>query len=101
ARRVGARDRIDQVEGTGPEGHDRDAEARVIACRRIGREAHARLMAQRVMRQDPALLDHLEEWQHEVSGNAENLARAVVLEALQQRYRQWRCWMLATGRAWA
>ncbi len=88
ALRVGARDGIDEVEGPGPEGHDRDAEARVIARRRVGREAHAGLMAQRVVRQDPALLDHLEERQHEVARNAEDLARAVVLEALQQRYRQ-------------
>src|SRR5215475_14390173 len=52
------------------------------------------------MRQDPALLDHLEERQHEISGNAENLARTVVLQALQQRYRQCGHRILATGRAW-
>lgn len=41
-------------------------------------------MAQRVVREDPALLDHLVERQHEIAGDAEDFAGAVVLQTLQQ-----------------
>ena len=82
---IGAGNRVDQVEGAGPEGDDGDAESALITCRRIGRETDAGLMAQRVMRKNAALLDDLEERQHEIAGNPENFAGAVVLEALQQR----------------
>ena len=54
---IGAGDRVDQVEGAGAVGDDRDAEAAVIARRRIGREADRRLVAEREVRQDAAFLD--------------------------------------------
>ena len=44
---IGAGDRVDQVEGSGPVGNHRDAEAAVIARGRVRREADRRLMAQR------------------------------------------------------
>src|SRR6185503_364972 len=54
----------------------------------IGSEADARLVAQRVVRKDPAVLDHLEEWQHEVARDPEDFAGAVVLQGLQQGRRE-------------
>ena len=56
----------------------------MVAGRGIGREADARLVAERVVRKDPAFLDHLEERQHEIARDAEDLAGAVVLQTLQQ-----------------
>ena len=85
ALRIGAGDRIDQVEGAGAVGDDRDAEAAMVARRRIGREADRRLMAQRVVRQDPAFLDHLEQRQHEIARDAEDLAGPVILQPVEQR----------------
>jgi len=63
----------------------------MVARRRIRGEAHRRLMAQRVAGQNAAFLDHLEERQHEVAGDAENFARAVVFQAVQQRGAESRC----------
>ena len=40
------------------------------------------------MRQDAAFLDDLVQRQHEIAGNAEDLARAVILQALQQGGRE-------------
>ncbi len=85
---IGAGDGIDQVERAGAESDHGDAEAAVVARRRVGREADARLVAQRVVRENPALLDDLEERQHEIARNPEDFAGAVVLEALQQRGRE-------------
>ena len=45
----------------------------------------AGLVGQRVQRQDAGLLDDAEERQREVAGNAEDLARAVILQGVQQR----------------
>jgi hypothetical protein len=42
-------------------------------------------MAERVIRQDAALFDDLEERQDEIAGNAEDLFCAMVLEGLEQR----------------
>jgi len=81
---IGTRDRVHQIESTRPEGDDGDAEAAVVARRGIRGEAHAGLVAQRVVRQDSALLDDLEERQHEVARNSEDFTGAVVLQALQQ-----------------
>src|SRR5579864_8792398 len=86
ALRIGAGDRIDKIERTGPVGCDRNAEPKVIARRGIGGEADGRLMAQREVRENPALLDHLVERQHEIARNAEDLARAVLLQAQQKRF---------------
>jgi hypothetical protein len=85
ALRIRAGDRIDEVERTRPIGCDRDAEPQMIARRRIGGEADGRLMAQGEVRENPALLDHLVERQHEVARNAEYLARAMLLQARKQR----------------
>src|SRR6185312_7991105 len=79
-----ARDRVDDIEGAGAIGHDRDAQAAVIACRGIRREADRRLVAQGEIRQDAAFLDHLEQRQHEVTGNAESLARAMIPKRRKQ-----------------
>ena len=43
-----------------------------------------RLMAQREIRQDVAFFDDLEQRQHKIAGNAENLVGAVVLQRLEQ-----------------
>jgi hypothetical protein len=86
--RVGAGDRIDQIECPCPEGDDGDAEPAVVARRRVSCETDARLVAQREVRKDAALLDHLEERQHEIAGDPEDFTRAMALEALQQRSRE-------------
>ena len=86
--RIGAGDRIHHVEGAGTVGDDRDAEARVVACRRVRREADCRLVAECEMRKDAAFLDHLEQRQHEIAGNPEDFACAMVLESLQERGRE-------------
>ena len=51
---------------------------------RVRGEPNRRLVAQRVQRQDRRFLDDLEERQHEVAGDAEDLLRAVVAERVQQ-----------------
>ena len=84
ALRIGARDRIDDIEGAGAVGHDGDAEAAVIARRRIRCETDGRLVAQREIRQDVAFFDDLEQRQHEIAGNAEDLAGAVILQRGEQ-----------------
>jgi hypothetical protein len=81
---IGAGDRVDEIEGAGPIGDDGDPEAAVEARRRVGGEADRGLVAERVMGKDAAVLDDLEERQHEIAGYPEDLAGAVVLEALQQ-----------------
>ena len=73
----GAGDRVDQVEGAGAVGDRGHADRAAEPPGGIGGEAHGRLVAQRVQRQDAALLDHLEERQREVAGDAEDLAGAV------------------------
>lgn len=88
ALRVGAGDCIDQVERAGPIGDHGDAQALVIARGRVGREADPRLVAQRVVRQDARFLDRLVERKDEIARDAENLARAVLLQALEQRGRE-------------
>jgi hypothetical protein len=81
---IGAGDGVDQIERARPEGDDGDAEAAVVARRGIRGKAHAGLVAQRVVRQDSALLDDLEKGQHEVARNSEDFTGAVILQALQQ-----------------
>ena len=82
--RISAGDRVDQIERAGAVRHDGDAQAAVIADRRIGREADGRLMTQFEMRKDPRFLDHFVEGQHEIAGDSENLARAVIFKCMQQ-----------------
>ena len=82
---IGAGDRIDQVEGAGAIGDHGNAEAAVIAHGGIGGEADRRLMAEGELRQDAGLFDHLVERQHEIARDAEDLPRAVILQALEQR----------------
>ena len=81
---IGARDRIDEIEGAGAIGHDRNADAAVKARRRIRRETHRRLVAQFEMRQDPRSLDRLVERQHEIAGNAEDFTGAMRFQRAQQ-----------------
>jgi hypothetical protein len=56
----------------------------MIACRRIRRETNRRLMAQRETRQDVAFFDDLEQRQHVIAGNTENLVGALVLQRGEQ-----------------
>jgi hypothetical protein len=87
---IGARDGVDEVEGTGAIGDDGNAQAAVIARGGICRESHRRLMAQGDIRQDAALLDHLEQRQHEISGDAEDLACTMISERGEQGMRKGR-----------
>jgi hypothetical protein len=57
----------------------------MIARRPIGRETYRRFMAQRETRQDLAFFDDLEQRQHEIAGDAENLTGTVIPERRQQR----------------
>jgi hypothetical protein len=82
---IGAGDGVDQIEGAGPKGDDGDTETTVIACRSIGCEANAGLVAQGIVGKDSAFLNDLEERQHEISWNPKNFASAVILQTLQQR----------------
>ncbi len=81
---IGAGNRIDEIEGAGAIGRNRNAEATMDARRRIRREAHGRLVAQLEMRQDLRILDHLVERQHEIAGDAEDLSCAMSLQGTQQ-----------------
>ncbi len=81
---IGAGYRVHQVEGAGAVGDDRDAEAAVIARRGVGGEADRRLMTEREVRQHLAFLDDLEQRQHEVARDTENLPGAVSFQAFEQ-----------------
>ena len=81
---IGACDRVDEIERTRAVGHDSNADAAMIARGSVGSEADARLMAQLEMRQDAALFNHFVKRQNEITGNAENLFRAVILQSVQQ-----------------
>ena len=83
-----ARNGVDQVERARPIGDHGHTQTGVVARRGIGSEADTRLVAQRVVREDPAVLDHLEERQHEIARDPEDFAGAVVLQALQQGRRE-------------
>src|SRR3974390_895709 len=81
---IGARDRIDEIERACAIGDDRNADTRAVARDRVRRETDRRLVAQREVRQDLRSLDDLVERQHEIARNSEDLARAVVLQRLQE-----------------
>ena len=81
---AGAGDRVDQVERAGAVGHRGDAEAAADPRRAVGREPHARLVRERMQRQDARLLDHLEQRQSEIARDAEDPGRTVILERVQQ-----------------
>ena len=81
---IGAGDRIHEIERPGTPGRDGYRDGRVKACRRIGRKADRRLMAERVKGQCAAFLDHLEKWQDEVAGNAEDFPSPVIAESVEQ-----------------
>ena len=83
---AGAGDRVDQVEGAGAVGDRSHAEPAADPRRAIRREAHARLVAQRVQRQNARFLDHLEERQSEIAGDSEDPGRTVVLERMEERF---------------
>src|SRR5262249_39152272 len=65
----------------------------IVAGGGIGREADGGLVAQRVVRQDRAVLDDLEERQHEIARDAEELARAVGLQGVEERGGNRRLWI--------
>ncbi len=82
--RVAARDRVHEIERPRAPGRDRDREAAPEPRCRVRREADGRLVAQRVERQRPALLHDLEERQHEIARDAEDLARPMLAQRIQQ-----------------
>ncbi len=81
---IGAGDRVDEVEGACAIGDDGDAQARMIARRGVGGEADRRLVAQGEPGKNAALFHLLEKGEHEVAGNAEQFARPMRLQAMQQ-----------------
>jgi hypothetical protein len=95
---IGAGHGVDGVERARAVGDGHHADAAVHARGRIGGKAQAGLVAERDQGQDGAFLDLLEQRQDEVTGNAEDLARAVVLERAQQGQAEghgkapWRKW---------
>ncbi len=86
--RIGARDRVDHVERARAVGHRGNAEGAVDARGRVGRKPDRRLVTQRVQREYPRLLDHLEKGQGEIAGDAENLLRAVTTQRMKQGFGQ-------------
>ena len=86
--RIGAGDRVHQIEGSGSVGNHRYADATVVARRRVSRKAYGRFVAQREIRKNVAFFDDLEERQHEITRDAKNLPGAVVLEAFKQSVRE-------------
>ena len=84
--RIGAVDRVDQIERAGAIGDRGDPQGLADPRRRIRREADPRLVAQGVQRQDARLLDHLEKRQRKIAGNAENMFRAAGLERVQKNF---------------
>ena len=81
---IGAGHGIDQVERAGTIGDGGHAEAAAGARCGIGGEADARLVRQRVQRQQLRVFDLAEQRQREVARDAEDLARAARLQCLQQ-----------------
>ena len=79
---------VHHVERTRAVGHGGDAERAVRPARHVRGESDRGLVAQRVERQDPALLHHPEEPEHEVAWNAEDLGRPAIPERLEQRLAQ-------------
>ena len=80
--------RIDHVQRPRPVGDGSHREPAAIARRRIRGEPHPRLVGQGVQGQDPTLLDHTKERQREITGDAEDLARAVVAQRMQEGLRE-------------
>jgi hypothetical protein len=78
---------VDHVETARPVGDGRDAEPlAVVAAGRVGGEAHAGLVAQRVERQDFRVLNHLEERQDEVARDTEDLTRSMIFERVEENF---------------
>jgi hypothetical protein len=95
---VGRCDGVDHVQRPGAVGHRRHTQgpaaaavaaiAAVVAdaCGRIRRKTHARLVRQRVQRQDARGFDDLEVGQRKVARDAEDLAGPVGLQCVQQGF---------------
>src|SRR5699024_1403797 len=86
------------IEATSAIGRSHDTEPlAMIAPGGIGGEANAWLMAQRIERQNPRILNDLEERQDKIARNTEDLMCAMILQRLQQYFSELHWQFLAFG----